>query len=333
MSYIRVNSSGQSDIILDTGGRAADLKDSLLTHPSNLPLAWRPLQLRDPRVEQVAITQQISSLFQTVAKEPMEQIHLVFGLARGSVFHSLDVLNISTMGTSGSVEEIALRRSPAAFSCETDLQILLAVHPELRCIVCHNHPFSEENKLQRLFSDPADIVQMLSLARQALATDYFPHLNQLKPELRMAAAINELTCSVLSEQDLRFTGPNTFQLLSWESPGKPSGASLAAFQIDSDLQANELKPVVVSSHLPPDLQSVQRQIQHAQELACQLALTIVQTIASKKTDCTIREYFALERQASQLMTEMFLPDLLDCIRTQGSPEDLLRKIASRVLKL
>jgi hypothetical protein len=255
---------------------------------------------------------------------------VLLGLPHNGVFYVLTHLNITSTSTSFSVTECSLN-DPHSIHLDNQLRCLRALVPEIKSVLAHNHPFAEELKLRRRVGNSQELERLLSVISYAHDVGEFPQFKHLRYDLGRSAAVNLLTTSELSSDDMRFPGPESFQLLVSENP-VCERATYSSFHVCKD-RVSPLKAVQFGSDLPVEVAQYRVLIERATALERFVFNHLLERFEAEYTRVTGRPLLSIlspvlkeiEPALSQVVSEELLFHIVDCARGEISEECLRRK--------
>ncbi len=325
--YERVDSKGNRSILL---GQPADWQHSL---PSNhRPLPWRDCLLLDCSVDTIVLPPTTERLFNAASIEPLEQMIVLLGLPHDGAFYSMAHLDITSKSTSFSVTEGSVA-DDYAIHLQTDLDLIKALVPEIRSVLAHTHPFVDEGKLRRRIDNSPAIESLLDVITHAYDMGEFPEFKHLRYEVGRAAAINCVTASQLSPDDMRFPGPESFQLLVSENPISQR-ATYSFFHVANDT-AMPLKPVQFSADVPAPVAIYRKLLERAHELQCLVSDSLCQRFeaqyegwTSKFRPSNLTPMLNVPPLLSRIIRQELFDHIVRCARGEVSEESLEQKCSN-----
>ena len=325
--YERVDSKGNRSTLVS---QTADVPQAL---PSNhRPLPWRDCLLLDPTVDTIVVPPTTERLFNAASIEPLEQMIVLLGLPHDGVFYSMAHLDITSKSTSFSVTEMSVA-DDYAIVLQTDLDLIKALAPEIRSVLAHTHPFVDEGKLRRRIDNSPAIESLLDVITHAYDMGEFPEFKHLRYEVGRAAAINCVTASQLSPDDMRFPGPESFQLLVSENPISER-ATYSFFHVANDT-AMPLKPVQFSADVPAPVAIYRKLLERAHEIQCLLMGSLLQRFeaqyegwTSKFRPSDLTPTLNVPPLLSRIIRQELFDHIVRCARGEVSEESLEQKCSN-----
>jgi hypothetical protein len=322
MIYTRVLSNGVRQHILD--GASPDDTERLDRAQASPRFPWRETLLKNTDVCRIALAPEIARQCDAVSKEPCEQMFAWHGIQQGDTFYVLHTTPIDCYATSSRVSERGVVTGRDQLTA-LQLHLLSEAVPENRCILAHNHPFTEATKLKRLGYMESEIQALQEEAITRMDLGFFPHLQNLRGDLRQAAALNELISSILSPEDRKFSGEG-FQMLIWENPASEV-ARLSAFRIDADLHEHALDEVLIIESLPSSIQPIQERWSTIEQAIAQAAIALIEKESTARDlDHNPQPYYMLEDFASAQLCTRFGESLKLLARGQINLPQLLAEV-------
>jgi hypothetical protein len=281
-------------------------------------------------VDTIVLPPNIEGLFNAVSIEPAEQMFVLLGLPHNGKFYALAHLNITSINTSFSVNECSLN-DPHVMYLDNQLRYLRALIPEIKSVLAHNHPFVEESKLFRRVGNCQDVRNVVDAITYAYDMGEFPQFQHLRYDLGRSAAINLLTASELSSDDIRFPGPESFQLLVSENPVSER-ATYSSFHVCKD-RVSPLNTVQFCSDLPVEVARYRELVDRTEALERNVYRCLLERLEAEYVRVTGKTLLSIvsldlkeiEPTLSRVVSEELLFHIVECARGEISEEDLRHK--------